>query len=338
MIKILGRLPEDIKIAENLFHRNVINTPYYIRQAIHTLKMKDSADASNFIGQHVFLRERLLAIDVYADDEAVFCLLLGLPATPVWQQFKSGLIHRISWDHDAFVSTIISTSSSTQSNPLAPHTFESCAARIIAEASRLVNMQTIASSSRPESEEGQAPWQCKKKKKLTDTAAVSAATSVPATIPAFATPANPAAPITLISYASTESTFSPLIPSPPNTAAHRFTIIRDREFFWSYSTTDPVTVRTANGSHLAIPGRGDCVAWLDINVNRHRIRLANCLHAPDTMVNILSVGRMITKGWGCNFRCNPPRCELVYRGTPVGDIPMSGGLFSIDLTFIRPGP
>ncbi|KAG2347806.1 hypothetical protein BDR05DRAFT_584615 [Suillus weaverae] len=152
MIKIPGRLPEDIKIAENLFHRNVINTPYYIRQAIHTLKMKDSADASNFIGQHVFLRERLLAIDVYADDEAVFCLLLGLPATPVWQQFKPELIQRISWDHDAFLSNIISTSSSTQSNPLAPHTFESCAARIIAEASRLVNMQTIASSSRPESE------------------------------------------------------------------------------------------------------------------------------------------------------------------------------------------
>lgn len=115
--------------------------------------MKDSADTSIFIGQHVFLRERLLDMDVYVDDEAVFCLFLGLPATPVWQQFKSGLIHRISWDHDAFVSTIISTSSSTESNPLAPHTFESCAACIISEASRLVDMQTIAPS-RPETEHG----------------------------------------------------------------------------------------------------------------------------------------------------------------------------------------
>ncbi|KAG1841666.1 hypothetical protein DFJ58DRAFT_732341 [Suillus subalutaceus] len=152
------RLPEDIKtgnVAENLFHCNDISTPYHIRQTIRTLKMKDSADASTFIGQHVFLRGRLLAMGVYADDEAVFCLFLGLPATLVWQQFKSGLIQRISWDHDAFVNTTISTSSSTEPNPLAPHTFESCAARIISEASRLVDMQTIASS-RPETEHAHA--------------------------------------------------------------------------------------------------------------------------------------------------------------------------------------
>ncbi|KAG1841667.1 hypothetical protein DFJ58DRAFT_70706 [Suillus subalutaceus] len=195
--------------------------------------------------------------------------------------------------------------------------------------------------------EGRAPWQ-RKKKKLTSTHAAVSATSVSTTIPAFATPANPA-PFTLISHASTGPTFSPLISlSPPDSVTHIIstilgcstssTLVRDREFFWSYSTANPVTVRTANGGHLAISGRGDCVAWLAINGNRHRIRLANCLHAPDTMVNILSVGRMITKGWGCNFRCNPPRCELVYRGIPVGDILMSGGLFSVDLTFIRPVP
>ncbi|KAG1821640.1 uncharacterized protein BJ212DRAFT_912320 [Suillus subaureus] len=132
--------------------------------------MKDSADASGFIRQQAFLRERLLAtilffylfsknlaMDVYADDEAVFCLFLGLPATHVWQQSKSGLgIQRISWDHDAFMSIIISTSFSTESNPLTLHTFESCAARIIPEASRLVDMQIIASSSHAESERAHA--------------------------------------------------------------------------------------------------------------------------------------------------------------------------------------
>ncbi|KAG1750848.1 hypothetical protein EDB19DRAFT_1904240 [Suillus lakei] len=401
-----GRPFEDIKagkIAEDHFHRNDISTPYHIRQTIHTLEMMDPADVSNFIGQHVFLRKRILGMGVYTEDEAVFRLLWGLPATPVWQQFKLGLIHRISVDHHAFVRTTIS-SSSTESNPFAPWTFESCAACIIAEASRLVDMQTIAPSSRPESEyahaeravrmgpnanpitglpkhkhnpggvlcttpgcgkgdhdhnhcfakgggmEGQAPRQRKKRKKLTGTnAAAVPATSVSDMIPASAAPANPAAPITLISCASTDSTFSPpILPSPPGIAARvlstildcstSLTLIRDREFFWSYSTADPVTVRTANSGHLAISGRGDCLAWLTINGNRHRVRLTNCLHAPDTMVNILSVGWMVTKGWGCNFRGKPPRCELVYRGTPLGNIPMSGGLFFVDLTLICPEP
>lgn len=36
-----------------------------------------------FISQHVFLRERLLVVDVYVDEEPVPRLLLGLPAMPV---------------------------------------------------------------------------------------------------------------------------------------------------------------------------------------------------------------------------------------------------------------
>jgi hypothetical protein len=113
------------------------------------------------------------------------------------------------------------------------------------------------------------------------------------------------------------------------------TLITDRKFFWTYSNTN-VTVKTANHGTLVTSGRGDCVAELTVNNRTQRIRLGECLHAPGALINLLSVGRMVKKGWACNFLPSPPRCQLVYRGDCVGDIPMVGNLMFLDLRFILP--
>ncbi|KIK32538.1 hypothetical protein CY34DRAFT_101263, partial [Suillus luteus UH-Slu-Lm8-n1] len=104
------------------------------------------------------------------------------------------------------------------------------------------------------------------------------------------------------------------------------TLIQDRSYFWTYSTADIVTVKTANHGSLNTSGRGDCVAILTIANRKHRVCLTNCLHAPTAMLNLLSVGWMLSKGWDCAFRASPPRCELVYRGTELGSIPMANNL------------
>jgi hypothetical protein len=78
-------------------------------------------------------------------------------------------------------------------------------------------------------------------------------------------------------------------------------------------------------------GRGECVADLTIDGKTHHLRLSNCLHAPGALINLLSVGHMVKRGWACNFTPSPPRCELVHRGTRLGDIPMTGNLVFVDL-------
>lgn len=86
----------------------------------------------------------------------------------------------------------------------------------------------------------------------------------------------------------------------------------DKKFFWTYNTSDQVTVKTANHGQLVASARGDCVADLTVAGRTQHIRLSECLHAPGTMVNLLSVGRMLKKGWSCLFLPNPPRCQLMY--------------------------
>ncbi|KIK32890.1 hypothetical protein CY34DRAFT_100590, partial [Suillus luteus UH-Slu-Lm8-n1] len=112
------------------------------------------------------------------------------------------------------------------------------------------------------------------------------------------------------------------------------TLITDREMFWSFAASSSVTVKTANHGSLPTSGRGECVADLTLNDQTFRIRLTNCLHAPalstpGALVNLLSVGHMLRKGWACNFLPSL-RCELSYNGELLGNIPMRGNLFFVD--------
>lgn len=212
--------------------------------------------------------------------------------------------------------------------------------------------------------EGQAPWmkQATTKKKET----VAAAVKAPA--PAVPPPAAPATTITAFAGCQLPDMFladlscasiveipnvdaEPL--SPVNAAVlsclvaaglntildsgTTTTLIQDRSYFWTYSTADIVTVKTANHGSLNTSGRGDCVAILTIANQKHCVRLTNCLHASTAMLNLLSVGWMLSKGWDCTFRVSPPCCELVYRGTELGSIPMANNLCYVNLAFL-PAP
>jgi hypothetical protein len=95
-------------------------------------------------------------------------------------------------------------------------------------------------------------------------------------------------------------------------------------------------VKTANHGTLLTSGRGDCVAELTINNRVQRIRFTQCLHAPGALVNLLSVGHMVDKGWAIHYLPSPSRCRLVYHGEDLGSVPMVGKLVFLDLRFIPP--
>lgn len=194
--------------------------------------------------------------------------------------------------------------------------------------------------------EGQAPWQRNKQGKGTSVSpfpSTSAPAIPPPPVSAFAGSETAAAAffgdLSCASVTELPDTVTGVLSAALSTildSGTTTTLIQDRSYFWTYSTEDVVTVRTANHGSLPTSGRGDCVALLTLNGQKRRVRLTNCLHAPSAMMNLLSVGWMLSRGWECNFRGSPPRCDLVYRGTSLGSLAMSNNLFIIDLEFLRP--
>lgn len=113
-------------------------------------------------------------------------------------------------------------------------------------------------------------------------------------------------------------------------------LIMDRSYFWTYSESTRVMVKTANHGRLPTSGRGNCIADLTLGARTFRVTFTNCLHAPGAMINLLSVGHMLRKKWSCNFEHSPARCQLKYHGETLSEIPMTGNLFFVDVKFIRP--
>ncbi|KAG2751680.1 hypothetical protein P692DRAFT_20727936, partial [Suillus brevipes Sb2] len=186
--------------------------------------------------------------------------------------------------------------------------------------------------------EGQAPWMRNGKKKESEKETTTAAPPKPpaptAAAPAIAAAVTSSSLASLyddVSFASiTEVTsdVSCAVSLPFATildSGTTVTLVKDRRFFHSYSTADSTPVHTANYGILETTGRGSCVGWFTIGTRRLRMRLSNCLHAPNAMLNLLSVSCMNAKGWDVNFRSNMT-CELAYKGDPLGAIPATGKL------------
>ena len=103
---------------------------------------------------------------------------------------------------------------------------------------------------------------------------------------------------------------------------------------------DNPSVQTANHGMLCMTGRGTCVAELILGGEKYQITLHECLHALGALVNLLSVGRMLVKGWDCEFKGSRggirSHCQLSYNGEVLGSLPLVGNLCHVDLRFIHP--
>ncbi|KIK32412.1 hypothetical protein CY34DRAFT_101548, partial [Suillus luteus UH-Slu-Lm8-n1] len=202
--------------------------------------------------------------------------------------------------------------------------------------------------------EGKAPWNQQRSGKKKDVAAAASEAKPPA--PAPPTPSETTALVTTApthrrdwSCAMIEAFDPSCTPSNENVAyiasqslstildsGTTSTLITSREYFWTYNPDAKVSMKTANHGTLTTSGRGDCVADLRVGNHVQRLRLGDCLHAPGALINLMSVGRMLNKGWECNFKPSPPRCQLVFCNDIVGDVPLMGNLVFLDLRFIPP--
>ena len=116
-------------------------------------------------------------------------------------------------------------------------------------------------------------------------------------------------------------------------------LITDQSFFHTYDTAGASNVTTANHGKLPTLARGSCVAIVTHNGRRTRVNLRECLHAPGAVINLLSVGRMVERGFQLLFGdsqvtiSSPPSngCAIIAAG------PMSNRLFFLDVEFVRPG-
>src|ERR1700678_3132088 len=105
-----------------------------------------------------------------------------------------------------------------------------------------------------------------------------------------------------------------------------------------YNGVIPVFLMTANHGALPALASGDCVAIVRCGKLNTQITLRNCFHAPSAVINLLSVGKMVSSGFGCNFEDNKviisaprPNKQTLCEG------PMLNNLFFLDIEFI-PAP
>lgn len=88
-------------------------------------------------------------------------------------------------------------------------------------------------------------------------------------------------------------------------------IIRDRRFFWTYSTSGVVPIQTANCGNLVAQARGDVKFCVTIGDKSIIWTLKNCFHVPDVPVNLLSLGAMREGGVDFHFPAGPVMHDAV---------------------------
>jgi hypothetical protein len=144
------------KTLEDHYGRVNLGSQHVIQQSLYSLQMKNTADASNYVGQHSVLHECLLYMGViYTDAEVVFQLLYGLSQTGTWPQFKA-LLTLILPVHTPVVTTTTTVTTTTGSASTAAtaratttvglsvslpsaSTFDTCVTHISVEAACLID-------------------------------------------------------------------------------------------------------------------------------------------------------------------------------------------------------
>ena len=97
-------------------------------------------------------------------------------------------------------------------------------------------------------------------------------------------------------------------------------------------------MKTANHGTLRALAQGDCLVVLHCRSSPVRLWLRDCLHAPDAVSNLLSVGRLINKGFRCSFEASrvtissPSDCSTTFSFT----CSLTGSLALLPLQFVAP--
>ena len=130
-------------------------------------------------------------------------------------------------------------------------------------------------------------------------------------------------------------TFTTILDS--GTTSH---LIKDHRYLFNFAHKDCPPVKTANQGNLMTTGRGRCIVELALGDSTYCLILMDCLHAPNALLNLLSVSRMLQKGWDCDFKGSSspsgPYCHLSYKGKIPGNSPLTDNLCYLNVRFLHP--
>ena len=93
-------------------------------------------------------------------------------------------------------------------------------------------------------------------------------------------------------------------------------------------------MKTANLGILQTRASGTCIARFTHNGVSMKVKLKDCLHAPNAFVNLLSVRRFVTADVSCMFKNGG--VVLSKEGKSFGYGPMVNRLFDLRVEFLRP--
>lgn len=366
----------------DLYGRVDVTAQFALRSRIAALRLKDSLDAENYLGEFNVARSRFSAMGVaYSELECVHQIISGLPLSVSWDTFKQLLLATVQTMSDEAYRLRISA---PDVKPLPDLIYNTITQRIITEC---IRQDALKPSQGPGSEYANAalgkeirkhannpngvhctictgrlgtghdfdhcwapggggtrPANFKSKYKAAEPTPKpeSASVAVSDIADLFQDlscasleqlPAEASSPSLSDIVCIVQQSFSTLIDS--GATSH---LIRDESYFWSYDRAQASDVKTANHGILRTHARGDCVALLRHEGKTTRLKLRDCLHAPDAIINLLSVGRLVSSNFGCNFvdSCAVLSCPPSSGGPRVicGEALMNGRLFFVDLEFL----
>ena len=349
------------------YYKSDVNALFALRAHVSSLRMRDASDAVRYLGEFNRARERFAAMGIsYPDSEAIFQLLSGLPSTGNWGSFAQIIIsavatahnsgHPLSFDDvrsrlEAEAERVLPFSSSSlyriseHANPaheVRKHKNNPsgvpCTNPICIKAGRTYSHDHGHCWQEGGGMAGQKPdWLLQRGKSRSSSYQQSSNAAV-----SLAIPSSPTFPIDADMSCATADVELSLLSHiglgallDSGTTSH---LICNKSHFWSFNETLATPVRTANHGILTTQGRGDCVAIVRWNGHCLRLKLRRCLHAPDAVINLISVGAMVGAGFGCNFDHGKVSVTAPF---PSGrrvcyERRLEGNLGFLDLEFVPP--
>jgi hypothetical protein len=104
----------------------------------------------------------------------------------------------------------------------------------------------------------------------------------------------------------------------------------DRSKFLTFTSIDPQSIHTADGSTISAIGRGDVKIDLPLGQKRTTVTLKDALYAPKMAFTLVATNRIAAVGFAVHFEGN--LCKILSAGpirTIIAEIPHINGLYTV---------
>jgi hypothetical protein len=349
---------------------------FELRDRLASAKLKDHRDLDRYIGKFKTGRLRLIEMSLtYSEYDMVHSIIRGLPTTGSWPHFAMLVTQNTqdfidSQSHaavpaapDTLLTCVInrlviecqridSSKPAGKSGPGSEYCNHAGPQGVIHKHEKNPNGVLCSNCGKKSHDcdhcfakgggmEGQGPKSKGKAKGKPELVAIASSSATPIASTSSMSPPAPNTYVGDLSCAlgeifSANGGSATILDS--GTSSH---LLKDRDVFWTYETTQAQSMRTANQGILQTKDSGDCLVRLTLNGVTTTVKLRDCLYVPSACVNLLSVERMTSAGSSVGCTMDDGRFAIV-RKNPDGsrkniyEGKQSNNLYFVDLEFVYP--